>query len=69
MTIGRLRTFLDDHDIPDDAEVWIEYPTRYGLAQPECILRNYGGEDQDFIECLTLGHDKDKKRFFFFHHY
>ncbi len=55
--------------VDDDAEVWIEYPARYGLAQPEVILGHFGDDDQDFIEAMCIGYSHDRKRVFIFHHY
>ena len=59
-------------NLPDDYEIWIEYPKEYGLAQPEKIVTyNDGGGEikQNFIESLTLGRDNKNKRLLIFHHY
>jgi hypothetical protein len=64
-TVGELKEFIKD--LPDDMEVWIEYPKRYGLAQPEVILEDVGYDGQDFIECMGLFY-KDK-RLYIAHHY
>ena len=64
-TVGELKDFIKD--LPDDREVWIEYPSRYGLAQPEVILKDVGYDGQDFIECMGLLYDD--KRLYITHHY
>lgn len=71
MTMGDLRKYWAN--VPDDAALWIEYPARYGLAQPERIIHyptdDGMGEEQDFIECLTMGYDEKSRRFILFHHF
>ncbi len=69
VTVGWLRKYLANHAIPDDSEVWIEYPERYGTTTPVCMIRHHGDDDNDFIECLTLGWDHNAKRLFLYHHY
>jgi len=69
MTVGALRKWLDNYDISDDTEVWLEYPERYGTTTPVTMIRHHGEDDNDFIECLTLGWDKSAKRMFLYHHY
>ena len=70
-TIKDLLNFIKTHDIPEDYEIWIEKPDT--LAQPEIIL-TIGDEDSperktDFIECMSLGLDRENKIFYIFHHY
>lgn len=64
-TVGELKDFIKD--LPDDMEIWIEYPKRYGLAQPEVMLKNIGYDGQDFIECLSWMYDN--KKLYIAHHY
>lgn len=55
--------------LPDDAPVFIEYPARYGLAQPQEIETIAAGtpDEADLIEALTIG--CDGKRLIIFHHF
>jgi hypothetical protein len=69
-----LRKALERYQVPDDAEIWIEYPAAYGLAQPQTIIHypndcGIEGVNDDFIQCGTFGYDKEHKRFICFHHY
>jgi len=64
-TVGDLKRFIKD--LPDDMMIFLEYPKRYGLAQPEVILKDIGHDGQDFIECMGLMHDGN--RLYISHHY
>jgi hypothetical protein len=65
-TVGDLKGAIQD--VPDDYEVWIEYPKRYGLANPTIIHNAF--DDQDFIPSMSLGSDiSNNKKFFICHHY
>jgi len=66
-TAGDLKKYL--RDIPDNYEVWIEYPKRYGLAEPTEI--HNGFDDQDFIPSMSLGADisPNNNKFLIFHHF
>ena len=67
-TVKDVRRWIED--MPDDAEVWIEYPKRYGLAQPEKILVLGRGDDSsDMIQSLTIGKAADNSKLHIFHHY
>ena len=67
-TVRDIRRWIED--MPDDAEVWIEYPKRYGLAQPEQILVLGSGDDSnDMIQSLTVGKATDNSKLYIFHHY
>jgi hypothetical protein len=67
VTAKDIRMYLDMVD--DDADVWIEYPVRYGLAQPEVIMEHFGDDDQDMIEAMCIGCSNDRKHLYIFHHY
>ena len=62
-TVKELKDYLKD--IPDDYEVWIEYPKRYGTAKPTEIIKGF--DDQDFIKSMSLG--KNESKVFIFHHF
>jgi len=71
-----LITFIRNCKIPDDAEIWIEYPERYGTAQPrESIFRqtNDGGSmpgsKTDFIRAMSYSYSKKDKILYIRHHY
>jgi hypothetical protein len=70
-----LITFIRNHEIPDDAEIWIEYPERYGTAQPrDSIFRQtqdsmYADEKVDFIRAMSYSYSKIDKILYIRHHY
>lgn len=71
-----LITFIRVNKIPDNAEIWIEYPERYGTAQPrESIFRqtNDGGslpgDKTDFIRCMSYSYSKKDNILYIRHHY
>ena len=71
-----LLAFVRDCEIPNDAEIWIEYPERYGTAQPrESIFRqtNDGGsvpdDKTDFIRCMSYSYSKEDNILYIRHHY
>ena len=69
MNVGYLRELIGQ--LPDDAEIWMEYPARYGLAQPE-IIESYScpfNGETDLIQSLTIGIDRKKNRLIIYHHY
>ncbi len=64
------RIFNWVEDAPeDDWEVWIEYPERYGLAQPVEIISYYTEDQNDIIRAMSYCVDKKNKRFTILHHY
>jgi hypothetical protein len=71
-----LITFIRINKIPDDAEIWIEYPERYGTAQPrESIFRQThdGGSTPDsytdFIIAMSYSYSKKDNALYIRHHY
>jgi len=48
-TVKDLKEYIKD--IPDDYEVWIEYPKRYGTAKLTEIIKGF--DDQDFIKSMS----------------
>lgn len=68
ITTKELKKYLES--IPDDYEVWLEYPVKYGLAQPE-VIEKFGDEqdNNDIIECMSIGVQTNEKRLVIFHHY
>lgn len=65
-TVGELRKWIED--LPDDYEVWIEFPDRYGFHKPFKMERHIF-EDQDFIKALSIGRDDKKRRLYIMHHF
>ena len=72
MTAGQLKENL--RGIPDDYEIWIEYPAKYGIVKPEKVAQIEDeftpGEFTDFIEslgCYIVDHEN--KRFMIKHHF
>jgi len=63
-TLGELREWTKE--LPDDYEIWIEYPT---------ILRSHVKEDiicdgdHRCIDALSIARDDNKKRVYILHHY
>jgi hypothetical protein len=66
LTVKELRENLSL--IPDDYEIWIEYPERYELHSPVEIDKGIF-DNQDAIQALAYGHNNKKKRFYILHHY
>lgn len=72
-----LITFCRVNRIPDDAEIWIEYPERYGTAQPrESIFRQTddgidapNGDKTDFIRAMSYSYSKKDNILYIRHHY
>jgi len=78
-----LITFIRNNKIPDNAEIWIEYPERYGTAQPkESIFRQTLDWDcpdetfkpdpnysSDFIKCMSYSYSKKDNILYIRHHY
>ena len=69
-----LKDWADQHNIPDDAEIWLEYPEQ--LAQPEVRdyveLKTESGhvvEDFDAIQCMSYVFNPNKNRFYIQHHF
>jgi hypothetical protein len=56
--------------VPDDAEIWIEYPERYGLSQPETIVTKWPDtyDETDLIECMSYAFDEKENKFYILHH-
>lgn len=68
-TVADLKKFCDQ--LPDDAEVFIEYPARYGIAKGEYdpIIHYPDIEDTDMIESMSLALDFNNNRLLILHHY
>ena len=65
ITVGDLKNRL--LAIPDDYEIWMEYPERYGFHTP--TRKDFGiFDDQDFIEPIGIGSNSNKKRIYLMHH-
>lgn len=68
ITAFDLKRMLEN--VPNDYTVWIEYPARYGLAQPEIIIDHSHFDGQcDLIEAMSYGLDIPNKRVIIYHHY
>lgn len=65
-TISDLKDWIKD--LPDDYEIWIEYPERYGFHSP-MEFDNHIFDDQDFIQAICIGRDDKKRRLYIMHHY
>lgn len=66
MNAGELKDALKT--IPDDYEIWIEYPERYGFHEPfemDCCF----DEECDCIKAINRGYDPKKRRFYILHHF
>ena len=73
-TVGDLKEFLSDFEVPDDTALWMEYPEQ--LAQPEVKefieVKNKEGhviEDHTVIESMSMMYDKTNNRFYILHHF
>lgn len=65
-TLGSFREWTKD--FPDDYEIWIEYPERYGFHSP--MEKDFNiFDDQDFIKAINIGADTIKKRLYIMHHF
>ena len=68
-----LKRFAEKVGIPDDAEIWIEYPEQ--LAQPEVRKHleiksgSHVVEDFDVIESMSHAYFKKENIFVIQHHY
>lgn len=69
MTVKEIKRYTDR--LPDEAEVWMEYPKRYGLVQPEVIetIGKDTSDEFDVVECMSVGTNAEKSRLYIFHHY
>lgn len=73
-TVGDLKEFLLNCNVPDDAILWMEYPEQ--LAQPgvkEFIeVKTKDGhvvEDHVVIESMSMAYDIKNNRFYILHHF
>lgn len=72
-----LKTLLDAierHNIPEDAEVWIEYPERYGVLSGGDESKTFDQietpfESTDMICATSFSWSKEKNRITILHHY
>lgn len=65
-TVKELREAIKN--IPDDFEIWIEYPERYGFHSPFEMDTCFDGET-DCIKAINCGRDEHKRRFYILHHF
>lgn len=78
VTIADLKDMIANVGLPDDAEVWIEYPERYGGPPSsgkdtdlETVRFHYNAtvyDESDMLPSLTCGGDPNRKRLYIFAH-
>ena len=71
LTVGELKKHIEELGISDDDEIWIEYPHLIATPYETCTeFKTCPVEGQTlYISTSTLGYDKEKKRFYIYHHY
>lgn len=65
-TLGELKERIKD--LPDDYEIWIEYPERYGFHSPFEMDTICNGE-HDCIRVISIAKNHKKKRIYLLHHF
>lgn len=66
LTVASLREYLKN--IPDDFEVWIEYPDISDVDKMVRVLENTS-EETDVISSATLGKSTANKKVYIYHNY
>lgn len=76
LKVKELLSWIEKNNIPEDAEIWMEYPQKYGVAQStdenHCFEHAYSEvelTDYEFISGSTFGWSKEKNRIYIYHHY
>lgn len=74
LTVKTLLDAIKNFNIPDDAEIWIEYPERYGVLQGGDAQKTFDSSSSpfdvtDMICSTTFSWNKAKNRLTILHHY
>ena len=77
ITVKQLLEMVEKMNIPEDAEIWMEYPARYGVLTgseehptfEHLQSQSEMPEDSDWISSYSLGWSPGSNKLRIFHHY